>query len=499
MEMLWNLQEKYQESWAYEVERKTEESLKILNLDSFDYKNTKISTLSWWQKNRLILAKTIFLEPEILVLDEPTNNLDKKSYENLSKFAKKFKWTMIIVSHDPEFLNTFVDKVLYLDVFQHNIHEYYWTYKDVQNEVNEQMERDRRKMFRLQAEIKTKEKIIHKREQQAKIYWSAKLAQNVKQLKKKVEQIEEKKWEILKEDRIISNFTIPCVLPDTDLVEFYSIEYFEDWEVKNLELNSPVLKWQICLIHWKNWKWKTMFLRKFVKKNSDCWFAEESEIWYFSQNFENIYTKTKKEIEIEKKSWEEINIFDKTVEEILESVNWYDYQAMRACAAQFLFDSQDKLNWKFWILSEWQKALLQMAKLTFQKPNVLVLDEPTNHINFKHIPKIIEMMKNFRWTIILVSHDKNFINELPIAKVIDLDEKKIWKWRDFLKQVINKSEFEKELTEEEKNFLEEEKNKMEIDKDLKKQEKILRKRWKKNSKSDLIKASIKMKNKIMEL
>lgn len=509
MELLWDLQEKYQESGAYEIERKVENALKILNLDNFDYKNTKISTLSWWQKNRLILAKTIFLEPEILILDEPTNNLDKKSYENLSNFAKKFKGTMIVVSHDPNFLNIFVNKVLYLDIYQSNVREYYWNYKDVETEVYEQMERDRRKMHRLEAEIKTKEKIIHKREQQAQIYWSSKLAQNVKQLKKKVKQIEEKKWDILKEDRVISNFTIPCQLPDWDILNFYSIEYFEDWEVKNLELNTPVLKWQICVIHGKNWKWKTMFLRKFVEKNADCWYDSECEIWYFSQNFEEIFNFTKKEIlEIEKNCKE--NNFDKkqiiqeivnekTVEEILESVNWYDYQAMRSTAAQFLFDNQKKLDRKFWILSEGQKALLQMAKIVFSKPNILVLDEPTNHINFKHIPKIIEMMKNFRWVIILVSHDKKFLDELPIAKVIDLDEKKMRKWRDFKREILNKSEFENELTEEEKRFIEEENNKKWIDKNFIKQQKILKKRWKKNSKSELIKAQIKMKNKIMEI
>ena len=521
MELLWDLQEKYQESWAYEVERKAEEVLKILNLDVFDYKNTKISTLSWWQKNRLILAKTIFLEPKILILDEPTNNLDKKSYENLSKFAKKFKWTMIVVSHDPEFLNNFVNKVLYLDVYKKNIREYHWNYKDVEIEVSEQMERDRSKLFRLNKEIKDKQKVIHKREQQAAVYWSSKLAQNVKQLKKKVEQIEDKKWDILKEDRVISNFTIPCELPEWDLLNFYSIEYFEDWEVKNLQLDTPVMKWQICLIHWKNWKWKTMFLRKFVKKEADCWYDWDSEIWYFSQNFENIYNFSKKELEeIEKENYKNphlnplpkgegedgLNNFlsekikeitnNKTVEEILESVNWYDYQSMRAIAAQFLFDNQDKLNRKFWILSEWQKALLQMAKITFTKPNILVLDEPTNHINFKHIPKIIEMMKNFRWVIILVSHDKGFLNELPIAKVIDLDEKKVWKWRDFKKIVLNQT---KELTESEKRFIEEENNKKWIDKNFIKQQKILRKRWKKNSKSDSIREQIKMKNKIMEI
>ncbi|MCD5382914.1 hypothetical protein LR002_02220, partial [Candidatus Gracilibacteria bacterium] len=133
------------------------------------------------------------------------------------------------------------------------------------------------------------------------------------------------------------------------------------------------------------------------------------------------------------------------------------------------------------------------------KPNILVLDEPTNHINFKHIPKIIEMMKNFRGVIILVSHDKKFLDELPIAKVIDLDEKKVRKGRDFKREILNKSEFENELTEEEKRFIEEENNKKGIDKNFIKQQKILKKRGKKNSKSELIKAQIKMKNKIMEI
>lgn len=413
LELLWELQEKYEKAWAYELERKIEESLEIVNLN-IDYKNTKLSTLSGGQKNKLILAKTIFSDPDILMLDEPTNNLDKKAYENLVEYVKKFNWTIVCISHDPDFLATFVKKVLYIDWFQKNIREYYWNYSDVEREVEEQIERDRSKMNRIDKEIKFKETVLHKRAQQAKIYWSAKLAQNVKQLKNKIEKLKDWKWESLKEDKIISRFTIPCSVPDDDLVQFFSVDYFEDWEEKNWNLDLSILKGSICLLYWKNWKWKTTFLRKFAQKKADVWMHADVEIWYYSQNFE------------------ELNM-EWTVQEAMEDINWFDYQGLRWVLARFLFSKEEQMEIKVKELSEWQKALLAIARLVFKKPNLLVLDEPTNHINFKHIPVIIESLKNYRWTILLVSHDTAFLKEMPISKVIDLDQKKVIKWELFKK------------------------------------------------------------------
>jgi len=416
LELLWELQEKYEKTWAYELERKIEESLEIVNLD-IDYKNTKISTLSWWQKNKLILAKTIFSDPDILMLDEPTNNLDKKAYKNLVNFIKKYNWTIICISHDPDFLATFVKKVLYIDSFQKNIREYYWNYSDVEKEVESQIERDRSKMNRIDKEIKFKETVLHKRAQQASIYWSAKLAQNVKQLKWKIDKLKDWKWESLKEDKIISRFTIHCNVPDDDLVQFFSVNYFENWEEKNWNLDLSILKWSICVLYWKNWKWKTTFLKKLANRKADVWMHMDTEIWYYSQNFEELNPE-----------W--------TVEQAMEDINWFDYQELRWVLARFLFSKDEQMEIKVKQLSEWQKALLAFARLVFKKPNLLVLDEPTNHINFKHIPVIIESLKNYRWTILLVSHDTKFLKELPISKVIDLDNKKVLKWEKFKKDLL---------------------------------------------------------------
>jgi ATP-binding cassette subfamily F protein 3 len=111
---------------------------------------------------------------------------------------------------------------------------------------------------------------------------------------------------------------------------------------------------------------------------------------------------------------------DKTVYEILEeAMEAPNNQLIYATAARFLLPA-DKIQNKARALSEGQKGLLCFARFMLQKPNLLILDEPTNHINFRHIPVIAEALNEYEGGMILVSHDQEFVKQVHVTEELDL-------------------------------------------------------------------------------
>ena len=101
----------------------------------------KVGSLSGGQQARLLLAHALIQNPDILLLDEPTNNLDQQGIEHLTGFLMMYEKTVLVISHDADFLNAFSDGVLYLDVFTHKIEQYSGNYYDVVEEIKNQIGR----------------------------------------------------------------------------------------------------------------------------------------------------------------------------------------------------------------------------------------------------------------------------------------------------------------------------------------------------------------------
>jgi ATP-binding cassette subfamily F protein 3 len=112
--------------------------------------------------------------------------------------------------------------------------------------------------------------------------------------------------------------------------------------------------------------------------------------------------------------------FDKTVYQVLEeAMEMPVHQEIFSMAARFLLPG-DKVQTKVGSLSEGQKGLLCFARFMLQKPTLLILDEPTNHINFRHLPVIAEALNNYEGGMILVSHDQDFVNQVEVSEELDL-------------------------------------------------------------------------------
>jgi ATPase subunit of ABC transporter with duplicated ATPase domains len=178
---------------------------KVLTAVDFEVPlDKKIGELSGGQQARLLLAFALIKDPDILLLDEPTNNLDQGGIGHLISFLIMYEKTVIVISHDADFLNCFTEGVIYLDVFTKKTELYVGDYYSVVEEVSKRVEREIMKNAQLEKRIRDrKEKVNFFANKGGKM---RKLAQK---LKEETEDLEENKVDVRREDKTIRKFEIP--------------------------------------------------------------------------------------------------------------------------------------------------------------------------------------------------------------------------------------------------------------------------------------------------
>ncbi|MEK7083807.1 MAG: ATP-binding cassette domain-containing protein [Patescibacteria group bacterium] len=360
----------------------------------------KIKQFSGGQQARLLLAYALIQNPDILLLDEPTNNLDTEGIEHLTAFLMAYPKTCLVISHDANFLNAFTDGVLYLDSYTHKVEQYLGDYYNVLGEIEAQIERERAKNAQLKRSIQDrKDKInffAHK---------GGKMRKLASKLKDQVEVAEEEMVDERQEDKTIRDFILPATVDLVGpIVEIRSVSILKNHEPVQKELHAPMLvrKKGRLLIQGPNGIGKSTFLEALATGNAmGATIAKDIRVGYYRQNFSGLD-------------------FAKTgYEALAEMMDLPFNQEIYATAAQFLLSS-DTLKNLVGSLSEGQKGLLCYARFVLQKPGLLILDEPTNHINFRHLPVIAKALDEFLGAIILVSHSEEFVGQIEIDQTLDL-------------------------------------------------------------------------------
>ncbi|MFH1838171.1 MAG: ABC-F family ATP-binding cassette domain-containing protein [Candidatus Kuenenbacteria bacterium] len=358
----------------------------------------KIEHLSGGQKARLLLANALIKNPDILLLDEPTNNLDQTGIDHLITFLIMHDKTVIVISHDADFLNCFTEGVIYLDIFTKKLETYVGDYYSVVEEIEKRVEREIKKNAQLEKQIKDrKEKVNFFANKGGKM---RKLAQK---LRNETEEMEENKVDVRREDKTIRDFIIPNQDIFGNIVTIKSVKIIKDHQPLIKKIDKILMKSTRMLISGQNGIGKTTLLRTLVdNKNEGAKILDGVCVGYYSQDFASFN-------------------FDDTVFDSLESIlaEGIDEQEMRSVAAGFLITG-DLMGHKISHLSEGQKGLLSFARLVLMRPGLLILDEPTNHINFRHIPVIIKALNDYKGAMILISHMPEFAEKIKMDDWLDL-------------------------------------------------------------------------------
>ncbi len=381
---------------VYNIDPKIDAVLEVVNLAAPH--DRTIGTFSGGQQARLLLAQALIQDPDLLLLDEPTNNLDKEGIAHLTKFLVEYKKTLIVISHDAEFLNAFTQGVLYLDVHTHKVEQYVGNYFDVVAEISARIEKENRKNALLAKEIqenKDKANFFANKGGQMRMV--------AKRMREKAAELEEEKVDVRKEDKAIRSFRIP--FQDGlvgEILNITSLAVVQKHKAVQRKVKVSLRKGDHLLLAGPNGIGKTTLLQSLAEGTAKgATLSDGVRIGYYRQDFSNLD-------------------FNKTVYQELAAVVYRPIEEdVRKVASGFLL-SGEIFHSKIGTLSEGQKGLVAFARLVLLKPGLLILDEPTNHINFRHLPVIAEALSNFEGPMILVSHVPDFVEKIRIDEVLDL-------------------------------------------------------------------------------
>jgi len=400
--------EKCFEEKVYDIDPRIDDVLEVVNLMPTNpeiiktFKERTIGSFSGGQQARLLLASALIQNPDVLLLDEPTNNLDREGIAHLTAFLKEYRKTVIVISHDSDFLNAFTHGVLYLNVQTRTIEQYDGNYNDVVKEISLRVEKEKRKNAQLAKEIKS-----NKEKSNFFANKGGQMRMVAKRMREKNEDYEKNKVEVRKEDKTIRSFIIPSQqnIP-LEILKLSSYKVIRNHNPKDVACDLTFKRGEHLHIIGPNGIGKTTLLESLASGHaSGEEIAKNVVIGYYRQDFSNLD-------------------FDQTVFECLMAVMDKKIEEdMRSVAAGFLI-GRDIINTKIGLLSEGQKGLVALARLTLLKPGLLILDEPTNHINFRHVPVIAEAFNEYKGLMLLVSHVPEFVEKIRIDNVLDLGRKK---------------------------------------------------------------------------
>ncbi len=384
----------------YNLDKRIKDVLDVVNLHAQLEK--KVGEFSGGQQARLLLAYALIQEPEILLLDEPTNNLDRDGIDHLTVFLIMYPKTVLVISHDADFLNSFTEGVLHLDVFTGKIEKYDGNYTDVVEKISARVERDRAKNAQLLKTIQDrKDKVnffAHK---------GGKMRALAAKLREEVAEAEENMTDVRRDDRTIDDFTIPAQPFSEPILRVTAVKVIRDHEPYSATVDLTLRRGNHLLVTGPNGIGKSTLLRAIAEMDGpDAIITEGVKVGYYRQDFSGLD-------------------FAQTAYESLESVmDVPDNEAIRRTGAKFLLDG-DALATRVGALSEGQKGLLCFARFVLQNPGLLIFDEPTNHINFRHLPVIARALNAYEGCMIVVSHAKDFVSQVRFDQTLDLATLKV--------------------------------------------------------------------------
>ena len=350
-------------------------------------RNTETFSQGW--NMRIELAKILLRKPRVLFLDEPTNHLDIESIEWLEDYLKSSRCSLLLVSHDRRFLDNVTNRTV--EIMLGHIHDYKVPY-------SKYLELRAERLQQQNAAYENQQKMIQKTEDFIRTFRYKPTKSN--QVQSRIKALEKlDRIEVDETDNVSLTVKFPPAPRSGDVVfKGVDLEVGYPGKVVFRHANIEIKRGEKVALIGRNGEGKTTLMRVICSElkplSGEAKIGHNVTIGYYAQNQEDVLDK------------------NETVFSTLDRIAVGDIRTkLRDILAQFLFRGED-IDKKVSVLSGGERARLGMAKLMLQSHNLLALDEPTNHMDVKSKDILKQALKSFDGTIVVVSHDRDFLDGL---------------------------------------------------------------------------------------
>lgn len=394
-----NIQLSFEHNDGYTIDAQIKSVLTGLQFTEADL-GRRVEEFSGGQKTRLALGKMLLTKPDLLLLDEPTNHLDMATVEWLEQYLKSYEGAVVIISHDRYFLDRTVDKIYEIELHRGTL--YHTNYTNYVKE-KEKTYRLRMKQYeREQSEVKRLETFIEKNITRASTSGMA------KDRRKKLEMMDRMDKPFIDRSSADFHFTIKRE-SGNDVLRLKELTIGYDDTVLRSNLSFNVDKGERLAILGPNGIGKSTLAKTIAKiipaLSGNIQYGTNVTIGYYDQKQAEFMSQ------------------NNVLEELWKEYPHMNESVVRKILGRFLF-TQDEVLKQVNSLSGGEKARIQLAKLMLEENNLLILDEPTNHLDIDSKEVLEKALENFPGTIIVVSHDRYFIDKIA-TRVMEIEPHKI--------------------------------------------------------------------------
>ncbi|MEO9870567.1 ribosomal protection-like ABC-F family protein [Ekhidna sp.] len=404
------LQERFEAQEGYTLQSKAEEILEGIGFKTSDL-TRPLSEFSGGWRMRVMLAKLLLEKPSLLMLDEPTNHLDLPSIQWIENYLQSYEGAYIIVSHDREFLNRTVNKIV--EVSQANLNVYSGNYDFYEEEKALRNELQQNAFENQQKKIKEAERFIERFKAKAT---KASQAQSKMKMLEKMDRVEE-----VVDENMKVNFRFNFKTQSgrhVKRLESISKSYGDLHILNNTSIGIERGD-KIALIG-ANGKGKSTLLR-IVAETESC----EGKV----QTGHNVVNSFYAQHQLES-----LGVQNDLLEELKQAGTGKSELELRSVLGCFLFSS-DEVFKKIKVLSGGEKSRVALAKTLISEANFLLLDEPTNHLDMMSVSILVQALQQYEGTLLLVSHDRHFITQVA-NKVWYIEDQEVKEYPGTYKEFV---------------------------------------------------------------